>query len=88
MPGVGLSANPDAGGETIETPNNISRPQRDSVALTGPAKDEAMTREEALAVCHVARLFRRMLYPLALLVSRVTRGPSCPNPRANAVSSS
>ena len=31
-------------------------PRRDSVALTCPAKDEAMTREEALAVCHVARL--------------------------------
>jgi hypothetical protein len=63
------SADSDAVGETIETRNTVSpRPSRDSVASTDPAKDEAMTREEALALYRPIRASMRRILSAAFRV--------------------
>ena len=49
-----------------ETP--CSRPRRDSVALTDLAKDEAITREEALALYHPIRASVRRIVSAAIPV--------------------
>ena len=63
-----VSADSDAVGETNETRNTPPTSQTDSVALTDPAKDEAMTREEALALYHPIRASVRRILSAAISV--------------------
>ena len=67
-PARSLSADSDASAKHLKPKHRTHVPRRDSVALTDPAKDEAMTREEALALYHPIRASVRRILSAAIPV--------------------